>query len=132
MYSAQPNGAEGATINPATINPAALNSGKLRLEFFLSLFDPSCALYPVGSCCFQVGPHSHAPRRAKVESFAGACRQSIAIVNVVVVIVVITRNVHQPWTATTTTNDGGDGNCNNRVLSDRYCRVAMAASYLIR
>ncbi|KAI1184080.1 chromatin remodelling complex Rsc7/Swp82 subunit-domain-containing protein [Nemania serpens] len=25
MYSAQPNGAEGATINPATINPAALN-----------------------------------------------------------------------------------------------------------
>ncbi|KAI0202378.1 chromatin remodelling complex Rsc7/Swp82 subunit-domain-containing protein [Astrocystis sublimbata] len=27
MYSAQPNGAEGATINPATINPAALNPG---------------------------------------------------------------------------------------------------------
>ncbi|OTB05514.1 hypothetical protein M426DRAFT_56816 [Hypoxylon sp. CI-4A] len=27
MYSTQPNGAEGATINPATINPAALNSG---------------------------------------------------------------------------------------------------------
>lgn len=26
MYSTQPNGAEGATINPATINPAALNS----------------------------------------------------------------------------------------------------------
>ncbi|KAI1363973.1 chromatin remodelling complex Rsc7/Swp82 subunit-domain-containing protein [Xylaria arbuscula] len=25
MYSTQPNGAEGATINPATINPAALN-----------------------------------------------------------------------------------------------------------
>ncbi|ORY62078.1 chromatin remodelling complex Rsc7/Swp82 subunit-domain-containing protein [Pseudomassariella vexata] len=26
MYSTEPNGAEGATINPATINPAALNS----------------------------------------------------------------------------------------------------------
>ena len=37
MYSTQPNGAEGATINPATINPAALNSGKLCLAS-LSLF----------------------------------------------------------------------------------------------
>ncbi|KAI1376923.1 hypothetical protein F4677DRAFT_454119 [Hypoxylon crocopeplum] len=30
MYSTQPNGAEGATINPATINPAALNSELLN------------------------------------------------------------------------------------------------------
>ncbi|RYP74232.1 hypothetical protein DL771_003165 [Monosporascus sp. 5C6A] len=30
MYSTQPNGAEGATINPATINPAALNSETLN------------------------------------------------------------------------------------------------------
>lgn len=39
MYSThQPNGAEGATINPATINPAALNSGKSGFFFLSCLF----------------------------------------------------------------------------------------------
>lgn len=36
MYPAQqPNGADGATINPATIDPAALNSGKFARSSFL-------------------------------------------------------------------------------------------------
>ncbi|KAF2967006.1 hypothetical protein GQX73_g6595 [Xylaria multiplex] len=37
MYSAQANGAEGATINPATINPAALNPGFVSLACTPSL-----------------------------------------------------------------------------------------------
>lgn len=36
-HPTQPNGAEGATINPATINPAALNSGMSRFDLFYSL-----------------------------------------------------------------------------------------------
>lgn len=40
-HSTQPNGAEGATINPATINPAALNSGKLCLVFLSFATSPA-------------------------------------------------------------------------------------------
>ena len=74
MYSTQPNGAEGATINPATINPAALNSGMLRLAslsvfycLFLSLrrLRPSCVhVQSVRVATIPVDPSSKETRMA--------------------------------------------------------------------
>jgi hypothetical protein len=111
-HSTQPNGAEGATINPATINPAALNSGKLRLDFWLStcgfflfLFSSSCPSpfwYPSSSASSsrpwpflrpfdrvifrgsQWDPQPHAMRRAA--HTAVTCRDTVAMMTVGVII----------------------------------------------